>query len=256
MKRNVQMLAPTSILILIVVNACITKTTNPVPATTQSSPSPAASQQPKATSNDSPRSQLTLAVLDALLAREEFVSELKAKLQVSDDQVQALKNAASTEVSRLRTTNAEQTVANSAEERSRASEQIARVIGTEKATQLDTLASEFWAKGGDTDVSTDKQAAPTLPTTPNSVPADTRIVVNIPAYRMDLFKDGSLIKSYKIGIGYPEFPLPQGLRKAQTIIFNPTWTPPDSPWVATMKNVTPGEKIEAGSKLNPLGPIK
>jgi hypothetical protein len=73
---------------------------------------------------------------------------------------------------------------------------------------------------------------------------------------MDLFKDGSLIKSYKIGIGYPEFPLPQGLRKAQSIIFNPTWTPPDSPWVSNMKDITPGEKVEAGSKLNPLGPIK
>jgi len=63
------------------------------------------------------------------------------------------------------------------------------------------------------------------------------------------------VKSYKVGIGYPEFPLPQGLRKAQTIIVNPTWTPPDEPWVAKM-NVLPGEKIEAGSKLNPLGPIK
>jgi len=39
------------------------------------------------------------------------------------------------------------------------------------------------------------------------------------------------------------------------IIFNPTWTPPDSPWVDSM-NVTPGEIIEAGSKQNPLGPIK
>jgi hypothetical protein len=91
---------------------------------------------------------------------------------------------------------------------------------------------------------------------PNAVPTDTRVVVNIPAFRMDLFHDGSLVKTYKIGIGYPEFPLPQGLRKAQQIIFNPTWTPPDSPWVAKMKNVTPGEKVEAGDKDNPLGPIK
>jgi hypothetical protein len=91
---------------------------------------------------------------------------------------------------------------------------------------------------------------------PNAVPTDTRVVVNIPAFRMDLFQDGSLVKTYKIGIGYPEFPLPQGLRKAQQIIFNPTWTPPDSPWVAKMKNVTPGETVEAGDKDNPLGPIK
>ena len=56
----------------------------------------------------------------------------------------------------------------------------------------------------------------------SSIPVDKRIVVNIPAFRMDLFEDGKLIKSYKIGIGYPEFPLPTGVRKAETIIFNPT----------------------------------
>ena len=100
-----------------------------------------------------------------------------------------------------------------------------------------------------------KDAEPTMLTGPNAVPTDTRIVVNIPAFRMDVFANGSLVKSYKVGIGYPQFPLPQGLRKAETIIFNPTWTPPDSPWVNTM-NVTPGEVIGAGSKQNPLGPIK
>ena len=88
------------------------------------------------------------------------------------------------------------------------------------------------------------------------MPTDTRIVVNIPAFRMDLFQNGSLVKSYKVGIGYPEFPLPYGLRKAQTVIFNPSWTPPDSPWVAKIKNATPGETIEPGSKDNPLGIIK
>src|SRR5207247_5033060 len=91
---------------------------------------------------------------------------------------------------------------------------------------------------------------------PNNVPTDSRIVVNAPAYRMDVFEAGRLIKSYKIGIGYPQFPLPTGLRKARTIIFNPAWTPPDEPWVAKMKDISAGEKIEAGNKLNPLGPVK
>ena len=100
-----------------------------------------------------------------------------------------------------------------------------------------------------------KDAEPTMLAGPNAVPRDTRIVVNIPAFRMDVFQNGSLVKSYKVGIGYPQFPLPQGLRKAEMIIFNPTWTPPDSPWVDSMK-VTPGEVIGAGSKQNPLGPIK
>lgn len=73
---------------------------------------------------------------------------------------------------------------------------------------------------------------------------------------MDLFQNGSLVKTYKVGIGYPEFPLPQGIRTADTVIFNPTWTVPDESWAAEMKNVSVGETVEAGSKNNPLGIIK
>jgi L,D-transpeptidase ErfK/SrfK len=121
---------------------------------------------------------------------------------------------------------------------------------------LPALALDRGNKGSEElEASVAKEAEPTMLPGPNAVPTDTRIVVNIPAFRMDVFANGLLVKSYKIGIGYPQFPLPQGLRKAEMIIFNPTWTPPDSPWVNTM-NVTPGEVIGAGSKQNPLGPIK
>jgi len=99
-------------------------------------------------------------------------------------------------------------------------------------------------------------ARPDMLAGPNAIPTDTRIVVNIPAFRMDVFKDGSLVKSYKVGIGTPEFPLPQGLRTADTIIFSPTWTVPDEEWAQEMRNVKVGETVEAGSKNNPLGWIK
>jgi len=99
--------------------------------------------------------------------------------------------------------------------------------------------------------------AAAVSTTPNAVPTDTRIVVNAPAYRMDVFENGQLVKTYKVGIGYPEFPLPTGMRKADTIIFNPTWTPPDEPWVESPSSqVKVGEEVAAGSPLNPLGLIK
>jgi hypothetical protein len=95
------------------------------------------------------------------------------------------------------------------------------------------------------------------PVLSGGVPQDTRIIVNAPAFRMDLFEDGKLVKSYRIVIGYPEFPLPTGLRRAETIIVSPTWTPPDEPWVESPNNkVKVGQVIEAGDKLNPLGPIK
>lgn len=92
---------------------------------------------------------------------------------------------------------------------------------------------------------------PTMLPGPNAVPKDTRIVVNIPAFRMDVFREGTLLKSYRIGIGYVQYPLPRGLRHAEMIIFNPTWTQPNEPWASN-----PGEVVAAGAKGNPLGPIK
>ena len=100
------------------------------------------------------------------------------------------------------------------------------------------------------------QPTPQAKAASGGIPTDTRVVVNTPAFRMDIFEDGKLTKSYKIGIGYPEFPLPTALRKAETIIFSPTWTPPDEPWVESSSKVKVGQKIEAGDKLNPLGLIK
>ena len=86
---------------------------------------------------------------------------------------------------------------------------------------------------------------------PNAIPQDTRIIVNIPAFRMDVFQDGALLRSFKIGIGYQEYPLPTGFRKAEQIIFNPTWTQPNEPWASDPGAITP-----AGAAGNPLGPIK
>jgi hypothetical protein len=86
---------------------------------------------------------------------------------------------------------------------------------------------------------------------PNAVPRDTRVIVNIPAFRMDVFQDGTLLRSYKIGIGYQQYPLPTGFRKAEQIIFNPTWTQPNEPWASDPGGITP-----AGAAGNPLGPIK
>ena len=219
----------------------------------QNPPPVAASTPPTATE----AVPITLPVLDALLADEAFKSELKSKLQLTDEQISALRKVSSDEVAKLRKGNAENQAGSAEASRNNAIESIRAVLGAEKTEQLLALARERWNRGSEELETTAaaKDAEPTMLKGPNAVPKDTRIVVNIPAFRMDVFVDGAMIKSYKVGIGYPQFPLPQGLRKAQLIIFNPTWTPPDSPWVDSM-NVTPGEVIEAGSKQNPLGPIK
>src|SRR6267142_3114471 len=199
---------------------------------------------------------ITLPVLDALFADEVFKAELKSKLQLTDDQIGALREISSEAVTKLRRSNAENQSGSAEAARQSAIEAIRGALGPDKSEQLLALARDHWNKGSKSvEAAIAKNEEPNMLPGPNAVPTDTRIVVNIPAFRMDVFANGLLVKSDKIGIGYPQFPLPQGLRKAELIIFNPTWTPPDSPWVDSM-NVTPGEVIGAGSKQNPLGPIK
>src|SRR5262249_45192852 len=130
--------------------------------------------------------------------------------------------------------------------RNKAGQEITRVIGTEKTNELFRLIAARWSGN---DAAANAPLRPTL-----SPPSDTRVVVNEPAFRMDFFDNGRLVKSYQIGIGYPEFPLPIGIRKASTILFNPSWTPPDSPWVKGKNQA--GKTIAAGEKLNPLGVLK
>lgn len=229
------------------VNAPVTQATpigSPVP-----SPSASASPAQQASL------QVTLPLLNALLADDGFVREAKTKVNLSDEQIASLKQTSQAEIDRLRASNAEDTETDGADAPERTAEQLRSMLGADKATQLISVANDYWAKGPSDQTTPGGEQFQMLPG-PNAVPSDTRIVINIPAFRMDLFKDGSLEKTYKIGIGYPEFPLPLGLRKAQTVIFNPAWTPPDSPWVAKMRNAVPGERIEPGSKDNPLGPIK
>ena len=219
---------------------------------TQPSPSPSASPSPSP-ATETAQVQVTLPLLDALLTDDKFVARAKQNVKLSDQQIDDLKRVSSAAVGQLRESNAEDVDENDGNPRERAQQELRTVIGEQKARELSRFANEYWSKGDPAEASDDKAQ---MLKGPNAVPTDTRIVVNIPAFRMDLFRNGSLVKSYKVGIGYPQFPLPLGLRRAQQIIFNPTWTPPDSPWVAKMKNVAPGETVEAGDKDNPLGPIK
>lgn len=188
---------------------------------------------------------ITLPVLDALFFEEGFEQDLKSKLQVTDEQITKLKTASRASVADLTEEGASDYLGSARGAAKRSDEHIRAILGDEKTAQLYKLVGQRYAAG---------DVEGLMPTTPNAVPTDTRIVVNAPAYRMDIFQDGKLLKTYRVGIGYPEFPLPTGMRRAETIIFNPTWTPPDEPWVKG--KVQAGKTVAAGSRLNPLGPIK
>jgi lipoprotein-anchoring transpeptidase ErfK/SrfK/cell division septation protein DedD len=215
-----------------------------------SSPSPSASPSPSPVKESAEAKPITFPVLDAFFADNSFAEKLKTRLKLSDDEVSKLKELAHSETAKLDEGELEKGDANITRV-TETQEKIKSILGAEKSEQLAGLVNELW-QGEDASEKTVSAGDGKL----NQVPKDTRVVVNAPAYRMDVFDKGNLVKSYKIAIGYPEFPLPTGLRKARTIIFNPTWTPPDEPWVAKMKNISAGQKVEAGSRLNPLGPIK
>ncbi|SKB48846.1 L,D-transpeptidase family protein [Daejeonella lutea] len=187
---------------------------------------------------------LTLPVLNALFIEEGFKQQLKTELEITDEQIKQLETAAGEAVAEL-SEGGTNYLGSARAARKQSEDEIRRILGEEKAESLARLVAYRYA-GGDIEG--------LFPTTPNAVPNDTRVVINAPAFRMDVFQQGKLVKTYKIGIGYPEFPLPTGMRKAESIIFNPTWTPPDEPWVKG--KFQPGRKVAAGSKLNPLGVIK
>ncbi|HEY3135002.1 MAG TPA: L,D-transpeptidase [Blastocatellia bacterium] len=253
-----------AILILLAGAGCVTESSN----TTGNRPTPAANTNvaratattpglPEKTNIAAPTSQLvTLPVLDAFFAQENFAAELKSKLQLTDEQVNKLRSIARQETSKLREGgNHDEYAGRTKAAREETYEKSKAAIGEEKTLELIAFVNERWS--GDVTAPTPSVTPATASRDGVPVPQDKRVVVNAPAFRMDLFEGGELIKSYKIGIGYPEFPLPTGLRRADTIIFNPTWTPPDEPWVESPGGkLKVGQRIEAGDKLNPLGPIK
>lgn len=247
-KIGQQSLIPGVIFSLILVTGGCSEVQQP---STQNTASPTPIAQTTPIKSETPKPQaiklpVTLPVLDAMFSDETFAAELKSKLDLTNEQIEKLRQTSREATAALGEDESEQSGSTGAATR-RASEQIQTILGNEKSAQFVQFVGERWANGGEEQFAKVEEK-------PNAVPTDTRVVVNAPGYRMDVFKDGQLVKTYKIGIGYPEFPLPTGMRTAKTIIFNPTWTPPDEPWVKG--KLTPYKKVPAGSKLNPLGPIK
>lgn len=228
-------------------NANVAVNTNTAIANTNAAPVNAPTENKEMAA----RLPVTLPVLDAMFGDENFAGELKSKLQLTDEQIDKLKKLSRESVSGLNEDDAEDANPRSTRAATQGAEQkIRELLGDQKAGELFGFVRQRWSG----DEETAGNGANNSNAKPNAVPTDTRVVVNAPAYRMDVFQEGKLVKSYKIGIGYPEFPLPSGTRRADTIIFNPTWTPPDEPWVKG--KVEAGKTVAAGDKLNPLGPIK
>lgn len=80
-------------------------------------------------------------------------------------------------------------------------------------------------------------------------PPQMRIVVNIPAYRLEAYVDDSLARTSRIAPGMPRYRTPRGEFAITSIQWNPWWIPPDSPWARKEKPMPPGP-------ANPMGRVK
>jgi lipoprotein-anchoring transpeptidase ErfK/SrfK len=78
-----------------------------------------------------------------------------------------------------------------------------------------------------------------------------RIVVNLPAYRLDVYRGDSLVRTFPVTIGAPGYETPTGSYEIDDIIFNPWWHPPTSDWAIGKSPVAPGPENPMGrAKLN------
>src|SRR5687767_12761853 len=79
--------------------------------------------------------------------------------------------------------------------------------------------------------------------------APMEIVVNIPAGRLDVHQGGERIRSYPVSVGTARHATPTGEAGITRMVWNPSWTPPDSEWARDERPAAPGWS-------NPMGRVK
>jgi hypothetical protein len=76
-----------------------------------------------------------------------------------------------------------------------------------------------------------------------------RLALNIPAFRLDVFEDSLLTRTFTVAVGMPIFPTPRGSFAITSIEWNPWWFPPPAEWAADERITPPGPG-------NPMGRVK
>lgn len=77
-----------------------------------------------------------------------------------------------------------------------------------------------------------------------------RIVINIPAYKLRLYENDHVIKTYTVCVGMPGYRTPVRKMTINRIIWNPSWAPPpNAAWARGSSGRAPG-------KMNPVGVVK
>jgi murein L,D-transpeptidase YcbB/YkuD len=73
--------------------------------------------------------------------------------------------------------------------------------------------------------------------------------LNVPAFRLDVFRDSTVVGSFQVAVGARQYPTPRGTFTISEIVWNPWWTPPPGEWAREDTVTPPGP-------TNPMGRVK
>ena len=76
----------------------------------------------------------------------------------------------------------------------------------------------------------------------------TIVTIDRGNFKLRLFKNLKLSKTYGVAVGAPGYSTPTGRYTIANKAVNPAWTAPDSPWAGAYRN----EVVPGGSAENPL----
>ena len=80
-------------------------------------------------------------------------------------------------------------------------------------------------------------------------PRTLSLELNIPAFRLDVRADSTLVRSFPVAVGMRRYKTPTGDFEITRIVWNPWWYPPDAEWAAKDTVTPPGP-------ANPMGKVK
>ncbi|MEA2193410.1 MAG: hypothetical protein QOI73_3531 [Solirubrobacteraceae bacterium] len=78
--------------------------------------------------------------------------------------------------------------------------------------------------------------------------ASTVITIDQSAFKLRLFKNLKVVRTYGVAVGQPAYATPNGRFAIQSKQVNPTWSVPNSPWAGELG----GSTVAGGSAANPL----
>ena len=76
----------------------------------------------------------------------------------------------------------------------------------------------------------------------------TVITIQQSKFTLRLFKNLRVVKTYKVAVGQPAYPTPNGRFAIQSKQIDPVWSVPNSPWAGELAGTT----VSGGSAANPL----